>query len=149
MHLYSLDTYVGSMQKKSIHLASLQPLSNTFRPKGSNVAAFIIAIANMPDRLCPQPRQGVFQGDHLFPTFHYHLKPGFYRPATLPSKCGPVTFGNLATSAFTPIQQFGTPLSAVGLETLLLQHPLGPIWANHVHFGFPLLSEPEWVSVPP
>lgn len=148
--LAALIPYRWACFWRALYLISQPTLSNRDRPNENDATAYLISLALHP--LAPQltPPQTPFRGDqHTFASFLYHTEPGFYRPAALPVHIEEVTFGDPSTSAYTAVSQFGSPLSPVGFESAFTDHPFGLIWANHIRFGFPLLSEPEWTTVQP
>lgn len=79
-----------------------------------------------------------FPGDHhTFAPADYVPDPGYLRPTTPPTRCGPLHFADPEQSAFFNIEQFRSPLSAVAYSKL--SHPLANHIANGIRYGFPML----------
>jgi predicted RNA-binding Zn-ribbon protein involved in translation (DUF1610 family) len=89
----------------------------------------------------PTPPMGPFRGDqHVFAPWDVEYEPPLYRRARLSSALQPPLW-DPATSAYTPVQQYGAPLRADGYKSVLARHhPQFGFLVNSCNFGFPLLT---------
>lgn len=120
--------------------ALLHGAGQGLRATEGDVAAGVAALlAVLPPALSHAPP--AFRGDHhVFMPWDHHFEDPFLRPASLPAKAGPLPPFHPATSAYASVSRFGAPLSAAAHESLLASHPHGPLLANCIRVGFPMLA---------
>lgn len=133
-------------------------VSHLNRVNESDVAAAVIAVCvsdggspGVINAACwPAPPAQAFRGDqHVFQGWDYLYEPGGHRPAALPLRLGPVPFGDPSTSAFAPILNLGSKLSAAGHFEQFARHPFGAFLFNSLTVGFPTYAQPPWKFVKP
>jgi hypothetical protein len=108
----------------------------------NDIAAYSIAVvitSNSAEWSRPKHKQ--FRGfDHVFLPWNSLTEPGIFRPAMLQSYRGPLRLFDRATSAFTEVTQFGSPLRYTGYQSLIPHHPQSVFLQNSIRFGFPLMT---------
>jgi hypothetical protein len=109
----------------------------------SDLAATMVHQATMGgiSFIPPTPSGKLFRGyDHLIPPWNTPIDPGIFRPASLTQEPHTLAPWDPATSAFFPVQEFRSPLSAEEHDILFVHHPYGTWLSNSIRFGFALLS---------
>lgn len=108
----------------------------------NDVAAFSVAmvLTSSPSEWL-RPKHTEFRGfDHVFLPWDVLTEPGIFRPARLQAYRGPIRLFDRATSAFTDILKYGSPLQHAGYKSLIPHHPQSTFLQNSIRFGFPLLT---------
>lgn len=117
--------------------------------EGDVHAAVLAWCRSSPPADWPVPTRSNFRGQHhVFPDIDFVPEPNCFRLARLPHKPGPVPFAHPATSPFTSVTGFNSPLSVSGHAQHLQGDPNYPFLLNSLKYGFPYRSNTPMRSRP-
>ena len=128
---------------RAAYLQSQPELSAKWRINEMDVTAFLHALIRVHGGLPAAAVSAKFRGEHhVFAELGTPYEPGYTRPASLPRRTGVPHWADDATSAYTPVQQWKSPLNGEYVADGLMDHPYGVYLRNGIKYGFSTQSEP-------